>query len=213
MAACLMNHGIPSLIIEKSCEIGTSWKKRYDRLHLHTTRDHSGLPFLEMPKSFPIFPSKDQVVNYLKGYAKALDLEKFILFGHNVQNVKWNVQSHCFDVVVQNLDSQQEMTFHPKIVIACSGENSRPQIPEFLGKREFQGRMIHSSEFKNGKEFSNKKVAIIGCGNSGCEQAIDLIEHHGKCAFLKTSADRSIASSKKILFQQNPLSCKGVPYS
>ena len=40
----------------------------------------------------------------------------------------------------------------------------------------FPGRIIHSCEYRSGKEFKGQKVLIVGFGNSACEIAIDLYE-------------------------------------
>ncbi|KAL6315751.1 hypothetical protein AAG906_007177 [Vitis piasezkii] len=36
---------------------------------------------------------------------------------------------------------------------------------------------MHCSNYKNGKRFTNKKVLVVGCGNSGIEIAYDLWDH------------------------------------
>ena len=42
---------------------------------------------------------------------------------------------------------------------------------------DFHGRLLHSSQYKNGAPFKNQKVLVVGFGNSGGEIAIDLFEH------------------------------------
>ena len=49
-AYALRAAGIRAVIVERSDRIGASWRRHYDRLHLHTTRRLSALPGLPMPR-------------------------------------------------------------------------------------------------------------------------------------------------------------------
>ena len=72
-AACLKKAGFTPEILDAGKKIGDSWRRHYDRLHLHTARGRSGLPGLPMPRG-PRYPSRDEVVEYLQTYAEHFDL-------------------------------------------------------------------------------------------------------------------------------------------
>ncbi|HSG44101.1 MAG TPA: NAD(P)/FAD-dependent oxidoreductase [Anaerolineales bacterium] len=165
--ACLKQAGIPNIILEQSNQVGATWRKHYDRLHLHTDKRNSQLPFLPMPKDFPRYPARDQVVSYLENYAKQFKLD--IFFDQQVTSVKridgqWHVQT--------------ESMLHsaPNLVVAC-GYSRQPLKPEWPGLDTFPGKIIHSLEYKNGAKFKGQKVLVVGFGNSGGEIAMDLHEH------------------------------------
>ena len=166
-AACLKQAGIPNIVLEQSNKVGATWRKHYDRLHLHTDKRNSQLPFAPMPKDYPRYPSRDQVVAYLEDYANHFELD--VLFDQHVTSAKridgqWQVQAGN--------------TFYtaPNLVVAC-GYSRHPLRPEWPGMKTFPGRIIHSSEYKNGIEFKGQRVLVVGFGNSGGEIAIDLHEH------------------------------------
>ena len=69
-AACLLKHGVPVLVIDRSNDVGASWRGYYDRLHLHTVNTHSALPGLPFPKRAPRYVSRQAVVDYLCAYAQ-----------------------------------------------------------------------------------------------------------------------------------------------
>ena len=73
-AAMLARHGINATILERADAVGPVWRRHYERLHLHTDRGHSSLPGLAMPRSYPRYPSRAQVVAYLERYAAHFDL-------------------------------------------------------------------------------------------------------------------------------------------
>src|SRR5579871_784857 len=74
-AMAMKGGGLDAVVLEKAATVGSAWRRHYDRLHLHTDRNHSGLPSLPMPREFPTYPSRAQVVNYLETYAAHFDLK------------------------------------------------------------------------------------------------------------------------------------------
>src|SRR4051812_12153921 len=68
-AACLQRAGIEHVLLEQATEVGASWRRHYDRLHLHTPKGISALPFVPFGRAVPRYPSRDDVVEYLDRYA------------------------------------------------------------------------------------------------------------------------------------------------
>uniref|UniRef100_A0A6V7QS23 Flavin-containing monooxygenase n=1 Tax=Ananas comosus var. bracteatus TaxID=296719 RepID=A0A6V7QS23_ANACO len=62
-------------------------------------------------------------------------------------------------------------------VVVATGENAEAVVPETKGRELFTGRVVHSSEYRSGEEYSGGKVLVVGCGNSGMEICLDLCEH------------------------------------
>src|SRR5436190_23219435 len=73
-AASLDKKGISYLIIEKQLQIATPWRNHYDRLHLHTNKKLSGLPYKGFDKIIPRYPSRQQVVDYLISYQREFEI-------------------------------------------------------------------------------------------------------------------------------------------
>ena len=75
VGACLQRAGLPCLILEQADKVGEAWHRHYDRLHLHTDKGHSELPFAPFPKEYPRYPSRLQMISYLEAYARQFHLE------------------------------------------------------------------------------------------------------------------------------------------
>src|SRR4051794_27378483 len=73
-AATLQAEGVPAVVLERE-SVGSSWRKHYDRLHLHTVRWLSALPGLPIDRSEGRWVSRDGVVRYLEGYARHHSLD------------------------------------------------------------------------------------------------------------------------------------------
>jgi cation diffusion facilitator CzcD-associated flavoprotein CzcO len=164
-AACLSRKKIPFVILERDDTLGEQWRSRYDRLHLHTPRTHSGLPFLKIPARYPKYPSKNDFAAYLEQYANAFGLKPY--FNHQVLSVER--ENNTWEVATE------KNTFHSENVIVATGYARKPLLHQDSG---FTGEVIHSADYKNGEKYRNKKVLLVGFGNSACEIAICLHEHH-----------------------------------
>src|SRR5690348_8257253 len=71
VGACLRRAGIEPVLLERERTVASSWRRHYDRLYLHTGRAHSSLPGFPLPREYPRYPSRQQVVDYLEAYARA----------------------------------------------------------------------------------------------------------------------------------------------
>src|SRR2546421_9932129 len=74
-AAMLKKRGIDVLVLERDAAVGSSWRKHYDRLHLHTIRWLSHLPGYRLSRRHGRWVSRDGVVRYLEGYVRHHGLE------------------------------------------------------------------------------------------------------------------------------------------
>ena len=57
-----------------------------------------------------------------------------------------------------------------------TGHYATPRLPEWPGHEAFEGRLLHSSDYRTGREFAGLRVLVVGLGNSGAEIAADLVE-------------------------------------
>lgn len=167
IAACLRRHRVPLVVLEQNRDIGSAWLKRYERLHLHTHKNHSSLPYLSFPRNYPPYPSRLQFADYLEIYANKFRIEP--RFDEKVRSIMrlgsvWSSRAKRSDYISRNL-------------IIATGYSQKPVIPSLKGKTSFSGQILHSSAYKNGEPFSGQNVLVVGCGNSGGEIAVDLHEH------------------------------------
>jgi len=168
VAACLKREGIgDALILEEADCVAASWHRHYDRLHLHTPRDHSALPHLPMPSAFPRYPSRSQVLDYFETYARHFTLAP--RFGERVQSARRETAS--WEVTTGR------GRYRAPVLVIAAGYNREPRIPSWPGVTDFGGPILHSSSYLNGRIFTGQDVLVVGLGNSGGEIAIDLHEH------------------------------------
>ena len=160
-AAALRRVGAEVTVLERR-EVGSAWAARYDCLHLHTVRWLSGLPGYGIPRSSGKWPSRDAVVDYLRAYAVRYDLD--IRAGSPVTRV--DRQGDGWEVRVAG-----ESIRATRVVVA-TGYSNVPHLPEWAGT--FAGELVHSSAYRHGEPYRDRRVLVVGAGNSGAEIAIDV---------------------------------------
>ena len=165
-AASLKKRGIDHIVIEKEAQVGMPWRNHYDRLHLHTHKSVSNLPYRKFDKSIPRYASRLQVVGYLDDYQKELGIRPF--FNTEAQSIK---KEGDYWITATN-----NGIFKSKYLIIATGPFSKPKAVHFKGMETFPGKVLHSYGYKTGRDFKGQKVLVTGFGNSACEIAIDLYE-------------------------------------
>ena len=163
-AATMRATGLNVAVLEKADRVGAVWRHHYDRLHLHTDRNHSGLPDMAMPPDYPTYPSRSQVVAYLESYAKRFNIQP--MFSVEVARIRrdgalWRTEA-------------ARGAFTAPIVVVASGIADSPHRPSWPGEENYRGAIIHSSEYRNPAPYAGKRVLVVGFGNSGGEIALDL---------------------------------------
>lgn len=168
IAAHLRKAEIPFLLIEKSQRIGNAWHEHYERLHLHTVKTLSHLPFLPFPEHYPQYVPRQLLVEYMEDYARHFDIQP--LFGEALTNLQ--KQNNRWIATTGS-----GKTIQADYIVLATGVNALPYRPEFPGMDGFQGALLHSREYFNAQPFKGKNVLVIGMGNSGAEIALDLCEN------------------------------------
>ncbi|MCC9134826.1 ArsO family NAD(P)H-dependent flavin-containing monooxygenase [Pontibacter silvestris] len=147
------------LILDDNPEPGGAWLKAWDSLTLFSPPEFSNLPGYLMPKSQHKYPTREEVISYLKTYEERykISVERpvhvmDVCFKNNLFEVKTNNQS-----------------YFARTVISATGILQKPYIPSYTGQEMFKGLQLHSSQYKNPQQLKGKKVIVIGGGNSGAQ--------------------------------------------
>lgn len=176
-AACLKQRGVPSVVLERSECIASLWQlKAYDRLRLHLPKHFCELPMMPFPDDFPMYPSKGQFVEYLEGYAKRFGIRPE--FGQSVVAAEFDKSVGFWRVRTRGGEGEREYVC--RWLVAATGENAEAVLPEIAGMEEFGGPVMHTSNYKKGDLFAEKRVLVVGCGNSGMEVCMDLCHHNAR---------------------------------
>ncbi|URD80507.1 Flavin-binding monooxygenase-like [Musa troglodytarum] len=172
VGACLKEHGVPSVILERSNCIASLWQSRvYDRLKLHLPKQFCQLPKLPFPEDFPEYPSKNQFVDYLESYAAHFQLNK--RFDETVVSAKHD--NTCGMWRVRTCVGRHGSRW----LVVATGENAECVVPEMEGSEEFGRQVMHTSDYRSGEAYRGRQVHVLPretFGRSTFELAVSLMK-------------------------------------
>jgi cation diffusion facilitator CzcD-associated flavoprotein CzcO len=170
VGACLRARGTPFVMLEQADAVGATWRRHYERLHLHTVARFSALPRMPWPEGTGMYPSRAEVVTYLDAYAKHFDLAP--RFGATVTRARREGSRW----VVTTSRGGEASEIACRALVVATGYNRVPNEPSLPGRERFTGDVLHSSAYRAGDAWRGKRAVVVGIGNSGGEIALDLWE-------------------------------------
>lgn len=165
-AAELRRRGVAHVVLEQADEVGASWRGRYDRLRLNSSRPFAKLPRGPYAHGTPMFPSRDEVVRYLEGYAVRHELD--VRCSVRVERIDeslggWVVRTSAGDMVTEQ-------------VVVAGGHDRSPVMPSWPGRNAYAGDLTHVADYRNAEPYRGRDVLVVGAGCSGMEIAYDVLE-------------------------------------
>ncbi|XP_059625757.1 probable indole-3-pyruvate monooxygenase YUCCA10 [Cornus florida] len=182
-AACLNQLSIPNVLLERDDCIASLWKKKtYDRLHLHLAKKFCELPHMSFPTTFPKYVTRNQFIQYLDDYASHFKISP--MYQRLVECASYDEVTKTWKVQARNIAVNSIEEYSGRFLVVATGETCDAFIPEVDGLGTFKGEVIHSTQYKSGKNYSDKHVLVVGCGNSGMEIAFDLSNYGAKTSIV-----------------------------
>ncbi|XBI76193.1 hypothetical protein VPH35_069461 [Triticum aestivum] len=174
-SACLARRGVDSIVLERDDCVGSLWQKRaYDRLHLHLPKQASALPHLPHDDDAPAYLPRDHFVRYLDAYADRFAVRARLRLRREVRSARF--VDGRWEVEAVNLATGDAEQYTARFLVVATGEFDEKVLPEVPGLDTFHGEAIHAGEYRSGEGMRGKEVLVVGCGNSGMEIALDLVQ-------------------------------------
>jgi dimethylaniline monooxygenase (N-oxide forming) len=183
IAACrwALHYGFKPTVYEKNSSLGGVWLTHtYPNCKLQSTRYTYHFNDAKMPEEWGIYPSGNQVFEYLKNYVQTHDLEKHVEYNSNVQSLEKT--NGRWELVVN------DKKYDFKYVIIATG---------FYGataNTQFSHSLLPNEINNPDEQFRNKNVVVIGNGPSGCDLACLAAENNAKSVRLLYRSPRWIFS-------------------
>ncbi|XP_019936740.2 flavin-containing monooxygenase 5-like [Paralichthys olivaceus] len=185
---CCLDEGLEPVCYESSDDIGGLWRFKenpepdrasiYHSVIINTSKEMMCFSDFLIPAHYPNYMHNSLIMNYFRMYADHFQLTKHIRFNTRVLQVKQRSDfSHSgqWDVEIETKDGKREKHIFDAVMI-CIGHHCHPNLPlqDFPGIETFKGKYFHSRDYKTPEEWRNKKVIVVGIGNSGGDIAVEL---------------------------------------
>ncbi len=181
----LQKYNIDYIGFELHSSVGGLWdinnphSTMYETAHLISSKGMTEFSEFPMPAETAVYPRHDALCQYFQDYAEHFELNRHYEFSTRVialepEGEQWRVttekngqrQSRCFDGV-----------------LIANGTLHNPSRLKLPGK--FDGELFHACDYRSPELFKDKRVLVVGAGNSACDIAVDAV-HHARSVDLST---------------------------
>ncbi|XP_052788262.1 flavin-containing monooxygenase 5-like [Mya arenaria] len=184
---CCLDEELEPTCYERTDELGGLWNYK-DEVRdgqasvmkstvINTSKEIMCYSDFPIPAEYPVFMHNKYVLRYFHLYAQEFRLTKYIQFNTEIITLK-----KCRDFASTGkwlLNVKDKLTGECKelvydAVLICTGHHANTHKPSFPGQDRFKGKIIHSHDYKNSLSYEDKRVVIVGIGNSGGDAAVEL---------------------------------------
>ncbi len=162
----LAKRGVSFVILDANPRIGDAWRQRWDSLRLFTPAQFDGLDGLPFPAPSGTFPTKNEMADYLEGYARHFNLP--IRTGVKVDRLTRSGRTYT----VTGSGGQR---FEADHVVVAMASYQKPKVPAYARDLRSDIVQLHSYDYRSPAQMRDGDVLIVGAGNSGAEIAIELV--------------------------------------
>src|ERR1700682_3074819 len=176
---------LDTLIVDREARIGDNWRKRYHALTIHNQVQLNHLPYRPFPPNWPVYIPKDKLANWFEAYVDAMELNYWT--GTEFESGAYDEVEGRWSVVLRRADgTPREM--QPRNVVMAAGLRGIPNWPDIPSLKNFDGTVLHSSQYGDGETWQGKKALVIGTGNSGHDIAQDLYSSGAEVTLVQRSS-------------------------
>ncbi|XP_040262601.1 flavin-containing monooxygenase 5-like isoform X2 [Bufo bufo] len=211
---CCLDEGLEPTCFEKSEDIGGLWRYKdhseddrasiYKSVIINTSKEMMCFSDFPIPEHFPNYMHNSKIMEYFLMYAEKFDLLNYIQFKTTVCSIK---RSPTFSatgqwIVTTEKEDKQDVAVFDAVMI-CTGHHTFPNLPlySFPGIENFKGQYLHSRDYKIPDSFKDKRIVVIGIGNSGGDIAVEL----------SRTAQQVFLSTRRGAWIVNRVSVNGYP--
>lgn len=179
--------GLEPVVLEQAEALGGLWRFRQDSAPgqpsvmrstvINSSKELTAFSDFPPPAHFPNYMPHAVLLEYLQLYARHFRLLDRIRFRHQVLRVE-PAQGHQetgrWAVTVKDLASGLVSSSSFDAVMVCTGHHAFPARPTSLrGLDRFGGSVLHSHAVKDCVRFRDRRLLVLGAGNSAMDIATE----------------------------------------
>lgn len=136
-------------------------------------------------KVLPSYPPGTVIREYITSrYRNKPEVMNKIRFETAVRMVSFDDKTEKFSVRSTDLNTDQDSVEEFDYVFVCTGHYFNPKMVTKPGFENFQGRIIHSHDFRDARQFVGQTIVTVGSSMSAEDIATQCIKYGAKQAYL-----------------------------
>lgn len=156
---------------------------------INSSKEMSAFSDFPPDDTLPNYMHNSHMARYIVDYGRRCGAVDKVLLRHEVADVRPTrpgSEDTTWTLRVRRLDSEsggdhEEFEDERDAVMVCTGHHAHPLWPRFKGLgdergegRVFAGRVMHSQDYRTSRGFEDRRVLVIGVGNSAGDLAVEL---------------------------------------
>lgn len=175
----LAEAGIDFDCFELSSGVGGNWRygndngmsAAYASLHINTSKTLMQYSDYPMPERYPDYPGHAEILEYFESYVDHFRIRDRISFETEVRDVAPR-SGGGYTVTIRSRDGDEEKRDYRAVLVA-NGHHWDARWPEFPGELADDVTVMHSHEYKTPHALADKRVLVVGIGNSAVDIACE----------------------------------------
>ncbi|GGT69624.1 SDR family NAD(P)-dependent oxidoreductase [Streptomyces althioticus] len=194
----LLQAGVEVFGVERAEELGGLWRlapdtAAYEGLRLNTSKPRTEFADHPMPKEWPDYPTRAQLLAYVRDYAERFDVPRHFRTATELTAARRTEDGWRLELTGPD-GAYEETVTH---LVVANGHNHTPRVPIPPYPGTFEGTTSHAHTYREPSEFAGRRVLVVGTGNSAMDIATELA---GQADEVLISARRGVWVLPKTLF-------------
>lgn len=168
-----LDAGNDFVVLDRGPGTGGAWQFRWEALRIGSAHKINDLPGLDaLGLSFETAdrhaPAKDVVADYYRRYEEHYGFQ--VVRPADVVGV----ENYGMDLMVNFTLDDEEKEVSTVTVVNATGTWGAPFIPWYPGLKSFEGRHVHTNDYKTAEDYRDQSVIVVGGGTSAIGFLLEL---------------------------------------
>ncbi|CAN7989131.1 unnamed protein product [Ixodes hexagonus] len=144
---------------------------------INSSKEMSAFSDFPPDPALPNYMHNSLMAGYIEQYGRSSGAADRVLLRHEVTDLRQGggADGKKWVLRVKDLASGLETSETVDGVMLCTGHHAHPLRPKFPGlDGDFRGRVLHSQEYRTPRGFEDRRVLVVGVGNSAGDLAVEL---------------------------------------
>ncbi|GAB1262697.1 flavin-containing monooxygenase [Aurantivibrio plasticivorans] len=206
-----LDEGIDFIILEKSNDIGGTWRDNtYPGCACDTQSHLYSYSFAGNPNWSRRFAGWSEIKQYIDDFVEANALERYTRLNTAMTSATFDNDKSLWSVTTSS-----GITYEGQYFLLATGPLHVPVIPNLKGANDFEGHQFHTARWDHDYSLENKRIAIIGTGASGVQVIPEVAKKAKKLSVFQRSGawvlprnERPYSALTKWIFRNVPFARK-----
>ncbi|MFC7673579.1 flavin-containing monooxygenase [Mycolicibacterium sp. GCM10028919] len=195
------------VILEREDDLGGTWYvNHYPGLAVDVPTTTYSYYFEPNPNWSRLFTPGPEIKRYADDVADKYDVRKHMRFNVSVEGARWDEEAQAWRVALRDGE-----TISGRYLFTATGFLSQPKVPDIPGIHDFDGKVIHTTEWEDDFDPTGRRIAVIGTGATAVQlipelakRAADLTVYQRTPIWVVPKIDLRFGERAKRVFKRFP---------